>query len=194
MSGSRETANASKDEEGNTPTLDQGEEFKETNTGNRRGNQINRRTELVQLHIANRDFKDNTPEVRAVLGLLSKKLDIGTDFDKFREKLKGYVERKFENEKYVLCVVIEMEDQIKTFEENNMPEDLDEEEAKCTLKKKILELALTRYINGEEKIKLNMNKIYGILFRQCTPSLQSVMKGVPDHENKSKNFNCSWII
>ena len=31
-------------------------------------------------------------------------------FDKFREKLKGYVERKSENAKYLMCAVTYMED------------------------------------------------------------------------------------
>ena len=39
-----------------------------------------------------------------------------------------------------------------------------------------------------------MNKIYGIVFGQGTPSLQSVMKGVPDYENKSKDCECLWIM
>ena len=37
MSGSGETDDASKDDEGMNPAPDQGEEGKETNTGNRRG-------------------------------------------------------------------------------------------------------------------------------------------------------------
>ena len=41
------------------------------------------------------------------------KLDIGTDFEKFGEKLKGYVERKFDNAKYVMCVVTNREDKMK---------------------------------------------------------------------------------
>ena len=89
MGGSRETANLSKDDTLTTPTTDQGEEGRVTNTGNRRVNQILRSTELVQLHITHRYFKDGTPEAGAVLGLLSGKLDIGTDFDKFREEIRG---------------------------------------------------------------------------------------------------------
>ena len=60
-----------------------------TNTGNRRGNQRLKRTELVNLHTEHRDFKGGTPEVGAAIGLMSKKIDIGTDFYRFREKLKG---------------------------------------------------------------------------------------------------------
>ena len=90
----------------------------------------------------------------------------------------------------MLCVVTNMEDPMKTFEEDNMPEDLDEKESKSILKKKIIELPLTRYMDREEQIKENPNKIYGVVFEQCTPSIQSLMKGVPDYKNKSKDFDC----
>ena len=38
-------------------------------------------------------------------------------FDKFREKLKDYVEKKFDYEKYVLYAVTDMEDPMNIFEE-----------------------------------------------------------------------------
>ena len=104
MSGSCETS------EGMTNTPDQGEEFKGTESVNGILNQINGRTELMRLHTAHRYFKGDIPEVGAVLGLLSKKIDIGTDFDKFRVKPKVYVERKFDNTKDVVYVVTDMED------------------------------------------------------------------------------------
>ena len=44
---------------------------------------------------------------------MSGKIDIGTDYDSFREKLKGYVEINFNNTKYALCVVIDMGDPMK---------------------------------------------------------------------------------
>ena len=88
----------------------------------------------------------------------------GTYCDNFIEKLKGYTDRNIDNEKYVMCVVIYMEYPMKMFEEDNMQKYLDEEEARSILKKKRLELALTRYIYREEKIKENTNKIYGMVF------------------------------
>ena len=39
-----------------------------------------------------------------------------------------------------------------------------------------------------------MNKIYGIVFGQFTPSLQSVMKGFFDYENKSNYCDCLWLM
>ena len=79
-------------------------------------NQICRWKELIQLHKEHKYFKGDTPEVGALLGLLYKKLDIGTAFEKFREKLKGYVERKFDNAKDVMCVVTDMDNPMKIFE------------------------------------------------------------------------------
>ena len=100
------------------------------------------------------------------------------------------MDRNIENVKDRMCVVTAMDHPIETFEEDNMPKCLDEEEAKSILNKKRLNLGIKKYRIKEEKIKENMNKIYGILFVQCTPSLQSVLKIVPDYENKSKYCNC----
>ena len=38
-----------------------------------------------------------------------------------------------------------------------------------------------------------MNITYGIIFVQCTPGLQSALKGVTDYENKSNQYNCLWL-
>ena len=67
-------------------------------------------------HSTHRELKGNTREVGTIIGLFTEKLDIGRDFDKFREKLKGYVEIKFDNTKDVMCVVTYMEDPMKMFE------------------------------------------------------------------------------
>ena len=80
----------------------------------------------MQIHTAHRYFKGDTPELRAVIGLLSKVLYIRTAVDKFRVKLKGYAERKFENSKYMMCVVTYMEDSMKVFEDKIVPEYLNE--------------------------------------------------------------------
>ena len=86
----------------------------------------------------------DTSEVGAVLGLLFEKLDIETDFDKFRDKLNGYAERNFDNVKDGLYLVTYTEDLMKAFEEEKITEDLYEEESKSTPNNKRIELALTR--------------------------------------------------
>ena len=73
ISGSGETADASKYDKGTNPTPDQGEEVKGENKEKRGVNKRHKRTEIVELHTKNRYFKDEKLEVCAVLGLLSKK-------------------------------------------------------------------------------------------------------------------------
>ena len=69
---------------------------------------------------------------------------------------------------------MEMENTMKTFEEDNMLKYLDEDEANSILKKKKLELSLARYMDKEDKVKININKIMGLyldsvprVFNQC---------------------------
>ena len=78
------------------------------------------------------------------------------------------------------------------FKKNNKTEDLDGEEAKYILKKKILELALKICINKKRFLKENTNKIYGIVFGKCALSLQSVLKGFTDHDSQSKD--CDYFL
>ena len=61
----------------------------------------------------------------------------------------GYVETNVDHVKDVMCVVTDMGDPMKTFEDNNILGYLDEEEENFILKKKRLELALTRYMDRE---------------------------------------------
>ena len=59
------------------------------------------------------------------------------------------MERKFDNTKGVMYVITDMEDTLKQFEEKNMMGYLYEEEENFNLKKKKLELALTKYMDRE---------------------------------------------
>ena len=69
---------------------------------------------------------------------MSEKLDIGTAFDKLIEKLKCYMDRNIDNAKDVICFVTYIDGTMKTFEEENIPKDLDEDEYKSILNNKIL--------------------------------------------------------
>ena len=73
-----------------------------------------------------------------MLGLMSEKLDIGTAFDKLRDNLKCYMDRNIDNAKDVIYFVTYIDGTMKTFEEENIPKDLDEDEYKSILNNKIL--------------------------------------------------------
>ena len=88
----------------------------------------------MQLHTAHMYLRDDTLEVGPVIGLLSVKLGIGTAFDKFSDKLKGYVKRETYNENYGMCVVTDMDNPMKFPEKANIPKYLDKEVRVSTYK------------------------------------------------------------
>ena len=125
---------------------------------------------------------------------MSEKLDIETDFDKFKEDLKGCLDRKFDNSKYLMCVVTYMEDTMKTIEQENMPKYLYKMNPSPYWERKGKSQHLQDTWIENDKIEENMNKIYGVVLAQCTPSLQSVLKRVPGNENKSKYRGFLWLM
>ena len=63
-----------------------------------------------------------------------------------------------------MCVVMDMEDTIKTFGEYNMQKYLDEGDSKSILNHNRSESAIIRNMDREEKNEENINQIYGIIF------------------------------
>ena len=59
----------------------------------------------------------------------------------------------------------------------NEPKYLDETEANYEVQKAILAARVRQYIERWARLVSNMNKIYCIIWGQCTPGIQSVLKG-----------------
>ena len=86
-----------------------------------------------------------------------------------------------------------MEDLKASFDTKNEPKDLNESEVRSEVKKDILAVRVRRYIEREAILVSNMNKIYGIIRGQCTPVLQSVLKGNEDLHSKSKKIRLAMV-
>ena len=64
-----------------------------------------------------------------------------------------------------------MEDPKASFNIQNGPKYLNETEAKSEFKKAILAVRVRQYIEREARLISDMNKIYVIIWVQCTPGL-----------------------
>ena len=42
--------------------------------------------------------------------------------------------------------------------------------------------------------KQNKTKLYGVIWGQCSPALQSELMGEPDFKEKSSAFDCIWLL
>ena len=70
-----------------------------------------------------------------------------------------------------------MDDIKDPFDNKKEPKYLNETEAESEVKKAILAATVRWYIETEARLVSNMNRIYGIIWRQCTSGIHSVLKG-----------------
>ena len=161
-------------------------------SGPRNGNRNYRRGTTSQTDIKN--FTGETPELNAVLSLVSERVDKGAPFERYQELLKIYVLKNFNRGEDVLPIVTDITDPKTDFETKYMPSDLSDVDEKKTLKVKMWELRIKRYLDREETLEQNILKLYAITLGQCTPALQSTLKGEADYEAKSKGFDILWLM
>ena len=109
-----------------------------------------------------KDFTGDTPELGEVMNLSSEKLDNGMAFGKFLEKLKNIYAKYIRHAEDVMYITMDLEDSTSVFESKHIPKDLTEEEEKKTSKHKMLEMRLTTFLDREEVMAENINKIYAL--------------------------------
>ena len=101
--------------------------------------------------------------------------------------------KELENVEYVLALVQDMEDPKSSFDIKKSKY-LNETEAKSEVKKYRMAARVKKYIEREARLVSNMNTIYGIIWGQCTPGVQSVLKGNEDFPSRSKKCKSLCIM
>ena len=144
-----------------------------------------RRVELV----GKRYFKGDTPELNAVLGLINKRLEQGVTFES-----SNYVLKNFRKAEEIVGIITDMNDPVTNFECKHMPDDLTEKEEESKIKMKMWKMRVKRYMDREEILIDNTNKLHGIVIGQCTPPLRSTIKGDAEYEKKSSDFDTLWLL
>ena len=50
------------------------------------------------------------------------------------------------------------------------------------------------YVKRMRVLRNNIPKLYGLVWGQCTPGLQSELQGESEYKDKSNEFNCLWLM
>ena len=85
-------------------------------------------------------------------------------------------------------------DIISSFESNNKPVELTDEEKKSTIDVEIKKEEIKEYVKDLKLIKSNLNKIYNLVYGNCTDSVQTMLKTDDDYESKSRFFDHRWLF
>ena len=170
----------------------------QSSNGSRRNNNRGGRNNNNQQRILNesKDWKGLTEEVGAIVGLKREKLTHKKTYDEFCEKLLNYVTATFTKGNDLHCVIKENKCPIKNIEDEVPKSTLNPNAtaAEKEVEKYILQEKVKRYINRLELVRDNMKKLYAVVWGQCTTSLQSMIRGNKDFEDKYECKDCIWLL
>ena len=98
-------------------------------------------------------------------------------WERFLDKLNTCILNKFRHAVDVVCISTYLKYSTISFAARHTPEYLTEDEEKRPSNQKIWEIKLNKYLDREEIMQDNKNKMYAIVIVNCSPSLQSTIKG-----------------
>jgi len=108
-------------------------------------------------------FNGETPELDAVLGLLTEKMEKGDMFDRFQEKIETYALRNNKHAEDVICLITKLVDPMSDFEARHMPTNPTSQEEASPVKMKMWAEKLKRYMDREDLLRENIHKLYGVI-------------------------------
>ena len=141
-----------------------------------------------------KDFKGETPEINAVLGIITKRLEQGVTFDKLQDVLKNYFLNDLIKSEDIVEIITDLKGPVTNVDTKHIPDDLTKKEEESKIKMTMWEIRVKRYINREEILIENTNKLYGIVIGQCTPALRATIKGDAEYEKMSSYFDTLWLL
>ena len=124
------------------------------------------------------------PEVGAVLGLKSERLNNKVTFEVFREKLAIHVLSEFRNGRDILPAIKKMTDPRVTLRSRSGPKELTDEEKKSSIEVELQKQRIKPYIEREITARTNMDKLYGVIKGQCSESCIGIIENDKDHDDK----------
>ena len=142
-----------------------------------------------------RDFEGVTPKIGGVLALRSENMTKKVNYDIFCEKLGIYIMNEFKGgENVVEATKNQAIDIISSFEKENKPVELTEDEKKSIIDVEIKKEEIKEYVKDLKLVKSNLKKIYNLVYGNCTDSVRTMLKTDDDYESKSTIFDHRWLF
>ena len=158
------------------------------NTGARRSN--NRQTNQ-SFPLSNPvTFEGDIKEIGAVIGLQIDKFHKKVPFDIFIEKVMNYVITNFKNGGDLKPLFRKLTNPKEAFEKKHKIKDL--RESPTDIDRSIHAEKIKQYIKKEEILDNNMEKLFGVVWGQCSTMLHTYLKSLSDFEDKADNLDVLW--
>ena len=159
------------------------------NRNNRRGLNNNRNSVQLTNHIT---WEGDNSEVNGVVGMKIEKFHLKVPFETFKDKIMNYVISNYKNGGDMKPIFKKLEDPIKVMESKHKPKSLDG--TADQIEKDIQRERIKQFVSREYVLRSNMEKLYGLLWGQCSSALQATIKGISEYEEKSDDFDPICLI
>ena len=153
----------------------------------------NRGGQKVQASTVMYVFKGAKTEIGAVLGLKHKRMKYKVIFDDFIDKFITYLTSNMTGARDVVKTIMDRDDLMARIDEDE-PTDLTEEQAKLAVKVLLKMEEVKKFGARKQLVKDNTVKAFGLLWGQCSPGLQTSIKGENGYEGALDIHDLIWLL
>ena len=150
-----------------------------------------------QAHLnADKTFEGVTPEIGGVLGLPTEGyMTKRVTFEKFQELMITYAVKKYTEaaSTEISEAIRDLKDPVNLYVTNKMPK-IDAKIEKDSVEEMILKEEVREFVRVKNMVISSVNKLFALIWGQCTDGLQSILKMDVEYEEKSKEFDGIWLL
>ena len=180
-------------EQGNTTTPAPASGNSNGNSNNNNNNSRTRRNQSNTQPTDSNSFEGNVPEIGAVLGLKYEKFKKkSASFEIFLEKVSVYVISNLNDGGDCKLIFRKMQNPTKTFRAKYKPSA--PTESSDTVDKDIYKEEVKLFVSREINLRRNIEKIFGLVWGQCSSALQSNIKAISEFEDKYDDLDTIWLV
>ena len=163
------------------------------NGNSRNNNRSNNNSATTVQSTEGSSFEGGCPDVNAVVGLRTEKINKKVPFSVFTERLADYVITELKHASDIELSIRVLADPYQGFVERHKPQPLMFENPSFD-EKYMQQERIKSYIVRENTLKDNVIKVYGLIWRQCTSALQAVIKGTNGYTIRSRGHDMIWLL
>ena len=136
-------------------------------------------------------YEGECAAVGAVLALKFEKFHKKIPYEQFVDKINQYVLGNYKDGSDIKCLLKKLEDPMDTLKKY-LPEDIDENAS--AVEKEIQKEEIKQYVARKTNLRRNIEKVFGLIWGQCSSSLQAYIKGLSEYEEKCDVFDVAWLL
>ena len=162
-------------------------------TSRKTGGSWNRGGQKGQMSAVMYGFEGAKTEIGAVLGLKHEKMKHKVIFDDFIDKFTTYLTSNMTGARDVVKTILDRDDVMKRIDKD-IPSDLTDEEAELAVRVLLKTEEVKKFGARKQLAKDNTVKAFGLIWGQCSPGLQTSIKGEDGYEGALDIHDLVWLL